>query len=415
MRIAVIGTGISGLGAAWLLSRAHDIRVFEREPRAGGHSHTVVVPDGGSEVPVDTGFIVYNERTYPLLTRLFRELDVPTRNTDMSFGVRCARCGLEYASSAAGLFADPGNAFRPAHWRMIGEMFRFFREAPALLDDPTGDRRTLGEWLAGRGYDVAFTRHFLLPLGGAVWSASLDDMNAFPARYFVQFFANHGFLGVASSPEWKTVRGGSREYVARLVAPLAGRLSLGTPVDSIRRHPDRVEVRAGGVTESYDQVVLAVHADDALALLVDASPEESRVLSGVPYTENETILHTDTRLLPRRKGAWASWNIHLDDCRAARPGITMTYDLTRLQDPGGTRRWCVSLNSAGAIAPEAVVRRLHYRHPHFTVDGLAARAGLDALQGERRTWYCGAWTRFGFHEDGLMSGVAVAGRLGVPF
>lgn len=415
MRIAVVGTGISGLGAAWLLARRHDVQLFEREERPGGHSHTVLVPEGGRSIPIDTGFIVYNERTYPLLTRLFRELHVPTQNCDMSFGVQCRRCDLEYSSSLSGLFADPGNALRGGHWRMISDMFRFFREAPRLLDDSSADNIALGEWLAGRNYSDSFRRHFLLPLGGAVWSTSLDGMNDFPARYFVQFFANHGFLGVSTSPQWKTVTGGSREYVRRMLEPLRGRVMLGCPVGEVRRHADGVTLTAGGETLRFDQVVLATHADDTLELLTDPSPEETRVLCGVPYTRNETVLHSDTRLLPRRPAARASWNIHLDDCRAERPGIAMTYDLTRLQNPGGERRYCVTLNSTDTIAPDSIVRRLTYEHPRFTVAGLAARKGLDALQGQRGTWYCGAWTRFGFHEDGLMSGVAVAERLGVAF
>lgn len=426
MRIAIIGTGISGLAAAWLLARQHDIQVFEKNDYIGGHSHTVEVGPGegvpgaagagGAPVPVDTGFIVYNERTYPLLTRLFRELGVATQPGDMSFSVHCERCGIEYASSPGGFFAAPGNAVRPAHWRMLADMFRFFKEAPAVLDDPGVAALSLGEWLEGRGYSDAFRRHFLLPLGGAVWSTSLERMNVFPVEYFVRFFANHGFLGVNSSPPWRTVTGGSREYVRKISAPFADRIRLNTPVTAVRRLPDGVEVTtAAGGAERFDQVVLAAHADQALALLADPSPEETRVLKGMPYTPNDTVLHTDASVLPRHRAARASWNIRVKDCAAAEPGIVMTYDLSHLQSLPGPNRYCVTLNDTPRIAADRVIRRLRYEHPFYSVAGVAARDGLDALNGRRHTWYCGAWTGFGFHEDGLASGVKVAARLGVVF
>ncbi|MDZ4805461.1 MAG: FAD-dependent oxidoreductase [Candidatus Eisenbacteria bacterium] len=419
MNIAIVGTGISGLSAAWLLSRRHDVDVFEKNDYPGGHSHTVSISSqSGSTagvIPIDTGFIVYNERTYPLLTRLFRELDVVTQESDMSFSVSCDRCGIDYASSARGLFAAPGNWVRPDHWRMMVDMFRFFRDARGVLDDPVAAGQTLGEWLAGRNYGAPFRRHFLLPLGGAVWSTSLAGMTDFPVTSFVRFFENHGFLGVNTSPPWRTVTGGSREYVRRLIAPFAGRIRLGTPVRSVSRRPDAVTVvTATGKSRDYDQVILAAHADQSLALLADPSPEETRVLSGIPYTANEAVLHTDASLLPRHRGARASWNIHLDDCAERTPGITMTYDMSRLQSIPGPP-FCVTLNDSQRIDQSSVIRRISYEHPFFSVPGLAAREGLGTLNGQRRTWYCGAWTRFGFHEDGLMSGIQVAGRLGVAF
>jgi len=414
MKLAVIGTGISGLAAGTLLARRHDVTFFEKDDRAGGHSHTVLVPHEGVDIPVDTGFIVYNERTYPRLTALFKSLGVATQDSDMSFSVRCESCDLEYASHLPGLFADPRNAVRPAHHRMIKEMFRFFREAPAVLDDPTLDRTALGEWLEAHDYADVFRRHFILPLGGAVWSTSLDGMNAFPVRYFVRFFANHGFLGVNTSPQWKTVTGGSRAYVQRMTAGLEDRIRLGTPVAAVERIREGAGVLvrlADGSGHRFDAAILASHADQSLRLLGDASPEEARALGGIPYTRNETVLHTDTSLLPKRSRARASWNVHLEDCGAERPVITMTYDLTRLQSLPGSERYLVTLNDTARIDSARVIRRMRYEHPHYTVDGLERRKGLARVNGADRVWFCGAWCGFGFHEDGLAAGMEVAERL----
>ncbi len=413
MRLAVIGTGISGLAAGKLLSGRHDVTFFEKNDHVGGHSHTVTVLENDFEIPVDTGFIVYNEKTYPKLTELFRRLEVPTQDSDMSFSVTCEFCGIEYASHLPGLFADPRNAIRPGHHRMIKEMFRFFREAPAALEDPAAERQTLGDWLSRHGYAEEFRRHFILPLGGAVWSASLDGMTGFPVRYFIRFFANHGFLGVNTSPQWKTVTGGSREYVSRLTAGLAERIHVRTPVEAVRRHSDGVTVQLrGGEEQSFDQVVLAAHADQTLKMLADASPEETDALRGVPYTQNETVLHTDASVLPKRSRARASWNVHLEDCRATEPVIRMTYDMTRLQALPGRERYLVTLNETSRIDPARVIRRMTYEHPHYTLEGLERRAGLAEVNGRNRAWFCGAWCGFGFHEDGLASGMAVADMLG---
>jgi predicted NAD/FAD-binding protein len=415
-RIAVIGSGISGLSAAWLLSRRHDVVVYEKDHQVGGHSRTVVVPDRGGSKPVDTGFIVYNERTYPLLTRLFRDLDVSTRPTDMIFGVTCDRCGIEYASTARGLFAAPGNVMNAEHHRMIAAIFRFLREAREVLADDRFDAVTLGEWLDAKRFPKVFERHFLTPLGGAVWSTAPGRMREFPVSMFLRFFENHGFLSARDSTVWRTVVGGSRAYVSRLTERFKDRIRTGAPVTRVRRSGGLVELDdAAGGTQAYDAVVLATHSDQALALLDDPSPDERRLLSAIPYTTNDTVLHTDESILPARRAARASWNIRLADCAAETPRIAMTYDLTRLQSIEGPRRYCVTLNDTARVAPDRILDRHTFEHPHFTVAGLAAQKELPRIQGQRHTWFAGAWTRYGFHEDGLMSGVAAARALGVEY
>lgn len=421
MRLAVVGGGISGLSAAWLLSRRHEVTLFERNDYAGGHSRTVPVDEGeGAPIPIDTGFIVYNERTYPLLTRLFSELDVPTRPSDMLFSVQCNRCDIEYASNARGLFAAPGNLLRVDHHRMIGAMFRFFREAGEVLESDRFRDMTVGEWLLSRRYPDVFRRHFLTPLGGAVWSTSPSGMAEFPVVSFVRFFQNHGFLGVDTSPLWRTVVGGSAAYVKRLTASFRDRIRLNSPVERIVRHESEVEagcveVVSGGASHRFDGVVVAAHADEALAMLADPSNDERRLLSTIPYTTNEAVLHTDTSILPRWPAARSAWNIRLEDCTAQTPRISMTYDLTRLQAPGGRKRYLVTLNDSERIAPASRIDTRQFEHPHFTSAGQAAQAEFHLLAGRRQTWFCGAWQRFGFHEDGLASGVAVARSLGVEW
>ena len=307
--IAIVGTGVAGLVSAHLLRRAHAITVFEADARVGGHVHTVDVSLAGRRYAVDTGFIVYNERTYPGLTRLFAELGVATQPSDMSFGVTCERRGVEWGSrNLAALFADPRNAARPSFWRMLRDLRRFFREAPALLagDD---EKLALGDWLCGAGYSPDFVELFLLPMGASIWSAEPGAFLRFPARAFVRFFANHGLLGVRQAPPWRVVRGGSQRYVEALTAPFRDRIRTATPVRAVRRVAGGVEVLAGGRVQRFDRVVLACHADQALALLdAGATALERRVLGAIRYQANQAVLHTDASLLPRRRRAWASWN-----------------------------------------------------------------------------------------------------------
>ena len=396
MRIAIIGSGVSGLGAAYLLSRAHDVHVFERDGRAGGHANTVV-HDG---LALDTGFLVHNARNYPLLGRLFGELGVETHQSDMSFSVSCSACGLEYSGRRP--FAQPANAARPGFVALLWEIGRWLRTAR-----PGDEAQSLAAYLDEHGYSQRFRRHFLVPLTSALWSTAPGRALEFPAAYAIRFFDNHGMLGFGRF-RWRTVTGGSRRYVDAIGARLGGRLRLGSGVRSLRRTPDGVELRVGDEVERFDRVVIATHADQALALLEDATPDERRVLGGFAYTSNEAVLHTDSRFLPRARRARASWNYRLGD--DGRP--TITYHLNRLQALEAERDYCVTLNEH--VPEEHVLERFTYEHPLYTVETLRAQAELPRLAAAR-THYAGAYFGNGFHEDGLASGVAVARALGVEW
>jgi predicted NAD/FAD-binding protein len=396
MRIAIVGSGISGLGAAHLLARAHDVHVFERDRRAGGHANTVV-HDGLS---LDTGFLVHNVPNYPLLTRLFRELGVPTHESDMSFSVSCSGCGLEYSGRRP--FAQPANAARPPFLSLLWEIGRWLRTAR-----PEDEAQSLAEYLDAYGYSQRFRRHFLVPLTSALWSTAPGRALEFPATYAIRFFDNHGMLGFGRF-RWRTVTGGSRRYVDAIASRLGDRLRLGQGVRSLRRSEDGVELRLGDRVERFDHVVLATHADQALALLEDPTPEERRVLGGFSYTTNEAVLHTDSRFLPRTRAARASWNYRLGD--DGHP--TITYHLNRLQALEAERDYCLTLNEH--VPEEHVLQRFTYEHPLYTVATLRAQAELPRLTGAR-THYAGAYFGNGFHEDGLASGVAVARVLGAEW
>jgi predicted NAD/FAD-binding protein len=394
LRIAVVGSGISGLGAAYALAPAHDVHVFERDRRAGGHANTVV-HDG---LALDTGFLVHNERNYPLLTRLFRELGVATHESDMSFSVSCSGCGLEYSGGRP--FAQPGNVVRPAFLALLWEIGRWLRSAR-----PGDESQSLGDYLDKHRYSQRFRSHFLVPLTSALWSTAPGRALEFPAASAIRFFANHGMLGFGRL-RWRTVTGGSRRYVDAIAARLGDRLRLGEDVRSVRRSPDGVEVRVADRVERFDHVVLATHADQALALLEDATADERRVLGGFAYTTNEAILHTDGSFLPRTARARASWNYRLGD--EGRP--TVTYHLNRLQGLDAERDYCVTLNED--VPEEHVLGRFTYEHPLYTVETLRAQGELPRLAGGR-THYAGAYVGNGFHEDGLASGLAAARALGV--
>ncbi len=396
MRIAIVGSGISGLGAAYALSRRHDVHVFEREHRAGGHANTVV-HDG---LPLDTGFLVHNVRNYPLLTRLFHELGVATHESDMSFSVSCSGCGLEYSGRHP--FAQPANAARPRFLALLWEVGRWLRTA-----QPDDESQSLGEYLDAHRYSQQFRRHFLVPLTSALWSTAPGRALEFPAAYAIRFFANHGMLGFDRFG-WRTVTGGSRRYVDPIAVGLGDRLRLGQGVRSVRRAPDFVELRVGDEIERFDTVVLATHADRALALLEDPTPDERRVLGGFEYTTNEAVLHTDGSFLPRARQARASWNYRLG--ASGRP--TVTYHLNRLQALDAERTYCLTLNQD--VPREHVLERFTYEHPLYTLATLRAQAELPRLAGGR-THYAGAYFGNGFHEDGLASGVAVARGLGVEW
>ncbi len=412
-RVAVVGSGISGLAAAWLLSRRFEVSLFEAEGRLGGHTHTVEVETDDGRLALDTGFLVHNPRTYPHLVRLLDELGVPTQDSDMSFSVVDPRSGLEYGSrGAAGFFAQPRNLLRPAHYRLLSEIVRFNREGRALLTRAGYEGLTLGAFLAEQRFDTPFTRHYLLPMASAIWSAPLDAMTEFPAFTFLRFFQNHGLLGLTGQPTWRAVVGGSHRYIPALTAPLSGRVFTGTPVERITRDPQGVTVQFGTrAPESFDQVVLACHGDQALRLLGDASDTECTVLGQFRTSANEAWLHTDESWLPVNPRARASWNYRLADDDDGPP--TVTYDLNRLQSLRTTRRYAVTLNPGRPIPPHAVLGRFTYRHPLYDVAAVRAQVRWPAVSGVNRTHFCGAYWGCGFHEDGLNSAIRVAASLGV--
>jgi predicted NAD/FAD-binding protein len=401
MKIAIIGSGIAGNVVAHRLHRAHDITVFEAGDHVGGHTHTHTVQLGAERHEVDTGFIVFNDWTYPNFIELLTELEVETQPSHMSFSVRCERSGLEYnGSTLNGLFAQRRNLLRPSFYRMIRDILRFNRESLALLAGR--DEIALGDYLGAHGYSREFIDHYLIPMGAAVWSTDAGRMLGFPARYFVRFFHNHGMLSVDERPTWRVVKGGSARYVERLTAPFRDRIRLDTPVEYLRRLPDRVLVKARGLEpESFDQVFLACHSDQALHLLSDASALEREVLGAIPYQENEVVLHTDTRLLPRTRRAWAAWNYHV--LPGDRGRVALTYNMNILQGLAARATLCVTLNRSDEIDPAKIIKRLTYHHPLYTPAGVAAQRRQHEVNGANRTYFCGAYWRYGFHEDGVVS------------
>jgi predicted NAD/FAD-binding protein len=418
VKIAIIGSGIAGNVVAQHLYKRHDVHIFEAASHIGGHAHTHDVEVGGRPYTVDTGFIVYNEQTYPQFSSLLRSLGVASQESSMSFSVRCERSGLEYnGTTIDSLFAQRRNLLRPGFWRMIREILRFNREAPALLHEAMTDRPdiALGQYLRQGRYSREFIDWYIVPMGAAIWSTDPVRMLDFPARCFVRFFHNHGMLSVNDRPQWRTVAGGSREYVRRLTAPFAQRIRLNTPVLRIRRLATHVEIAtaAGGV-ERFDQVFMACHSDQALALLEDATPLESATLGAIPYQASQMVLHTDASLLPRRRKAWAAWNYHLLPdalpCQHAVGGsvnaATVTYNMNILQRISAPHTFCVTLNRPDDIDPSLVLKRLTYHHPVYTPEGLAAQGRHWEVNGVRRTYFCGAYWRYGFHEDGVASALA---------
>lgn len=414
MRIAVIGAGVSGLVTARFLCAEHEVTVFEEQGYAGGHTRTVDVDAGGRTFPVDTGFIVYNEETYPLFTRLLAELQVATQPSTMSFSARCERTGIEYCpSNLRTLFAQRSNLLRPAFWRMLSDVGRFKR-AMAELIRSGDDRPTLGEFLEQGGYSRMFSDLFLVPMASAIWSAAPESADEMPALFFARFFANHRFLDTTGQPGWRVVRGGSKEYVAPLTAPFRERIRLGTPIRSVRRHADGVEVTPrGGPPERFDHAVLAVHSDQALAILSDPTDAEREILSSIRYQENRVVLHTDVSLLPRRRAAWAAWNYLVPPASPDR--VSVTYDMNILQTLSAPAEFLVTLNREEKIRPETVLLRTVYHHPVFTRQAVAAQGRRKEISGVNRTWYCGAYWGNGFHEDGVRAGIEVGRAFGASW
>jgi predicted NAD/FAD-binding protein len=413
MRIAVIGAGISGLVAAHRLHPRHEITVYEAGAHAGGHTNTIRVDGAQSTLDVDTGFIVFNDRNYPNFERLLADLQVASQPSDMSFGVADEVGDFEYASTSAnGLFAKRAHLASPSFHRMVLDVRRFQRESRELLASDTDP--SLGEWLDERRFSASFVQRLIVPQAAAVWSTDPEQMWSFPARFLVQFFDNHGMLELRDRPRWSVVKGGSRRYVEALTAPFADRLRLAMPVEAVTREDDGVTVRARGhEPERFDHVVLACHSDQALRVLVDATALERELLGAIPYAANEAVLHTDVALLPRRHRAWASWNYHLLSTPTGRPAVT--YHMNRLQSLRSEHHYCVTLNRSEAIDPAKVVRTIQYAHPVFTRDGIRAQSRVGEISGgRRRTHFCGAYWGWGFHEDGVVSGLRVARELGAP-
>jgi predicted NAD/FAD-binding protein len=410
MRVAVVGSGIGGLSAAWLLSRRHEVVLYEANAGLGGHTDTHRVEVEGRTLAVDTGFIVHNPVHYPLLTRLFDELGVASQPTTMSFSVQDAATGLEYnATTLDTLFCQRRNLVSPRFWGLLRDLARFYRAAPALLEQP-GPGPSLGEYLDANGYGAAFRDQHLVPMASALWSSPAEGILRFPAQYLVRFMANHHMLQLAGRPPWRVVRGGSRSYVDAMAARWDVRVRLATPVRGVARDAHGVSVRCDAGSERFDQVVLACHSDQALALLEDPAPAEREVLGAIAYQPNDTVLHTDASLLPRRRKAWAAWNAYLpaDPARAC----TVSYCMNQLQGLAVDTPLVVTLNRSEAIDPAKVLVRRAYHHPVYTHAAVAAQARKPEIQGVRRTWYAGAYWGWGFHEDGIRSGVEVARALG---
>lgn len=416
MRIAVIGSGIAGLASAWLLSQQkapaqHDVVLFEANDYLGGHTHTHDIELHGRRYAVDSGFIVHNPAHYPLLSALFSELGVESQPTTMSFSVRNEASGLEYnATNLDGLFYQRRNLVSPRFWGMLRDLFRFYREAPALLSLP-GEGPTIGDYLAQNAYGTMFRDEHLVPMASALWSSPSARILSFPAKYLLQFMANHQMLQVSDRPQWRVVRGGSSRYVHAMRARWGVQERLTTPVRMILRNSDGATVFTDDGAECFDQVVLACHSDQALRLLSDASDAERSILGAMLYQDNDTVLHTDASLLPRRRNAWAAWNATIP--RDPADVCTVSYCMSLLQNIASPEPFVVTLNRTDAIDPAKILRRMRYQHPVYSHASVAAQSRKAEIQGQRRTWFAGAYWGWGFHEDGMRSAVEVARALGV--
>lgn len=413
LKIAVVGTGISGLSAAWLLSQRHDVTVYERADRVGGHSNTVVASVGGQDIAVDTGFIVFNRRTYPNLTALFELLRVPTQVSEMSFGVSMDGGELEYSgSSMSGVFGQPINLIRPRFWSMLTDLVRFYRQAPLDTAHIEDGQISLGDYLEKGQYGDAFRDDHLLPMASAIWSATPAEMLSYPAAAFIRFHDNHGLLQLSGRPAWETVVGGSRNYVERLATSIADRIRLDTGVGEVRRINGGVVVTDyTGQSERYDHVVMASHADQTLKMLADPSAEEQTLLGAFRYSRNLAVLHTDESFMPKRRAVWSSWN-YIGSRDTTSDSVCVTYWMNRLQNIHSERPLFVTLNPPRPPRAGTLLHSEVYDHPIFDANAIAAQRKLWLLQGDRNTWFCGAYFGAGFHEDGLQAGLAVAEQLG---
>ncbi|MCI5046387.1 MAG: NAD(P)-binding protein [Aquisalinus sp.] len=422
MKIAIVGSGIAGLAAAYRLHKHHDITIFEADGRIGGHSHTVDIPDGhGADIAVDTGFIVYNTHNYPNLVKFFEEADVATEESDMSFAVSIGSGKIEYLGEPAGLFAQKRNLLRPSHWAMIRDIMRFYKNAPSLLQDARSGRKSLRDVLDDGNYSRAFRYRHILPMAGAIWSMPVERVNEFPAEALISFFENHRLfeMDLLARPVWRTVTGGSREYINKVTAGFRDRLITRSPVRSARRTAGGVVLTIGGEKQyeaTFDEVIFACHPDQTLAILADtADPEEQAILEGMKYEKNTAVLHADLSHMPRRRKAWASWNYmadreaYSDDSLSP---VALTYWMNRLQNLETQEPVFVTLNPLSEPDPALTYGTYEYAHPQFSRAALDSQAALRTIQGTNRLWYCGAWCGHGFHEDGAASGFAVSTALG---
>lgn len=410
-RIAVIGSGISGLSAAYYMSRKHEVHVFEKDNRLGGHTHTVLVDSERGPIPVDTGFIVHNDRTYPNFCRLMEELGVATQPSDMSFAVTERGGDFEYSSHGlGGFFAQKSNYLSPRHYTLLREILRFNREAPKVLNDTDASGLTLGEFLQTGRYSPVFVERYLIPMAGAVWSMAPDVVPKFPVVTLVRFMQNHGMLGINTHPKWKVIRGGSHSYFAPLTAPFRSRITKDATISAVERSDSGVTLKfRDRPARQFDEVVFACHGDQILPMLAQPTETEKDVLRSFTTTRNETCLHTDATLLPKRPAARASWNYLLGDSG----NVTVTYHMNRLQSLNTTEDYCVTLNANGSIDPVRVLRRMVYEHPLYTHAAIRSQERWQEISGKNRTHFCGAYWFYGFHEDGVRSGLRVAEALGV--
>ena len=419
MKIAIVGAGISGLTAAYYLNKEHDICVYESAPIIGGHTATIDVESHGRHYAIDTGFIVYNDWTYPNFIRLLDELNVETKATSMSFSVSCEESGLEYAGSNLNtLFAQRKNIFSLSFWRILKDIVRFNREAIVDLDDAKIDEAmTLREYLEANHYSDAFKDNYLVPMGAAIWSAGVDSMLDFPLLFFVRFFKNHGLLSVTNRPQWRVIKGGSRQYLAPLTSSFLHCIKANSKISDIQRDADQVWITtADGQREAYDYLVMATHSDQALDLLGQPSNDESDILGAIPYQNNEVVLHTDITRLPANRRAWACWNYRLSsatsgDGQDQGAMSRLTYDMNLLQGIESPETFCVSLNQTETIDPETILGSYNYSHPVFTLPGMQAQSQWETLAGQNRTWFCGAYWANGFHEDGVRSALRVVNSI----
>ncbi|WP_095099887.1 NAD(P)/FAD-dependent oxidoreductase [Pseudomonas sp. Irchel 3A5] len=412
MKIAIIGSGIAGLTSAYLLNRSHDITVFEAADWIGGHTHTVDVKVNGRDYAIDTGFIVFNDWTYPNFIRLLGQLGVNFKPTEMSFSVSDPKTRTEYnGNNLNSLFAQRSNLLSLSFWGMLRDILRFNREALADLESQRiAHDTTLGDYLHSRGYGERFIEHYIVPMGAAIWSMSLADMLAFPLQFFVRFFKNHGLLSVSNRPQWCVIEGGSSRYIEPLTASFAERIRLSCPVNRVERDAEGVTIHSAAGSERFDKVVFACHSDQALKMLAQPSAAEQEILGALPYAENDVVLHTDIRLLPKRPLAWASWNYRLGGGKQQLAAVT--YDMNILQGIDSDTTFCVSLNQTDAIDPNKILARYTYAHPQYSLAGVDAQARWPELAGINHTWFCGAYWANGFHEDGVVSGLRVASALG---